>query len=298
MSVPGDIVCETPGGRIAVRGAAPVIPLLRHLAPAWPVQHPSADHNEMAMVTATFDGQMWRYESTAYDSPDYGFLPGLGAANGLVGAMLGTMLACNPTWISLHAGAAEIDGRLVLMIGANMAGKSTLATALAAAGCRLWSDDRVLLMPGTGRVTEGDGWRVMALGLSAKVRLPLPDTAPGSYRSWVHSRRRLVGEDMAYLQTGDNECAPAGAITQPHAILVPDRVPDGPAFAVTSLARGQVVKHLVPAAFAPALSAIERLQRLGKLAAQLDARLLQYRDVFDILPRLQHGYRTDEWGTD
>lgn len=274
---PGDVICETPGGPVAVTGAGPIVPLIRHLAPAWPV-HRRDDTAPDAVVSARFDGENWWFDSTSYESPEYSFPTGLPAANGLVGALLGSMLGLRPTWFTLHAAAVEIDHRLVLIAGANMAGKSTLATALAARGHRLWSDDRVLIMPDDG----DNGFQAMALGLAAKVRLPLPEGAPASYRRWVEDRRKLVGDGMMYLQTGLADMAAAGQMTRPARLLIPDRDPGRGDTGLDPLSAGQVVKYLVPACYAPLMAPVARLQMLARLAGTLDAAVLQYQDAFSL----------------
>jgi len=260
-----------------VTGAGPIVPLIRHLAPAWPIRWRD-DAAPDATVTGRFDGENWWFDSTSYDSPDYSFPTGLPAANGLVGALLGSMLGLRPTWFTLHAAAVEIDDRLVLIAGANMAGKSTLATALAAGGHRLWSDDRVLIMPDDG----GDGFQAVALGLAAKVRLPLPDDAPAAYRHWIRDRRDLVGDGMMYLKTGAVDMAAAGQMTRPARLLIPDRDPGRNDTGLAPLSAGQVVKHLVPACYAPHMSPVARLQMLARLAGTLDAAVLKYRDAFSL----------------
>ena len=50
--------------------------------------------------------------------------------------------------LCLHGSAVAVDGRAIAFLGPKHAGKSTLATALAAAGARLISDDVVPLIPG------------------------------------------------------------------------------------------------------------------------------------------------------
>jgi hypothetical protein len=58
--------------------------------------------------------------------------------------------------VAVHAGLATWRGRTLLLPGPSLAGKSTLALALAAQGATVWTDEYALVSPTSGRAA---GWR-------------------------------------------------------------------------------------------------------------------------------------------
>jgi HprK-related kinase A len=87
-----------------------------------------------------------------YVLPDAAPLP---LAQGLLAAEMGMNLQMalgQRRYLLLHAGAAERDGRAILLSGESGAGKSTLAALLGEAGWRFLGDEFALLDPEDGRI--------------------------------------------------------------------------------------------------------------------------------------------------
>lgn len=113
---------------------------------------------------------------------------------------------------NLHAAAVELNGRLVVFPATNRSGKSTLVSAFAARGHRVFADD---LLPVDLERLEG-----LASGCLPRVRLPLPQGAPAGLVR--HAEQNTVVGDgyYAYLSAGDRDVphgtrAPIGAIVLP-----------------------------------------------------------------------------------
>jgi len=261
-----------PAGAIRIEGAGPLWPILRTLAPAWPDALAEA---AVATVRAVRRSEGWRIASTAYAAPAYAFADGFEAASGLLGAALGTWVACGGDRLALHAAAVEFGGRLVLLLGDNFAGKSTLAVALAARGARLWADDRIVLLEGP------DGPQGETLALRPKLRLPLPAEADAATLAFVAARQAALSPDVVCLRLGPAE-APAFAASAPVGrlyALARDPARSLPP-AATPVGRGEATRLLLAAGFAPQLDGAARLARTLGLAERLPLRRLAYRDSF------------------
>jgi hypothetical protein len=165
----------------------------------------------------------------------------------LVASALAALAIGGPGVILPHAAAAESPAGLVLLLADTTGGKSTLALTLAAAGWRLLSDDRL------GLRREQRGASGIALGLAAKLRLPLPPSAEGLSR-FIRGRVRQSWPSHAYLGLGPEEQALPGAQAPVAACLLLDRAggppklePAGPARLVRALAESAAAPWLSPA---------------------------------------------------
>jgi HprK-related kinase A len=105
-------------------------------------------------LPATRPWRRWIRPSVAitgdYTLPDAAPLP---LAQGLLAAELGMNLQMalgQRRYLLLHAAALERDGRALVLTGESGAGKSTMATLLAARGWRFMGDEFALLDPATG----------------------------------------------------------------------------------------------------------------------------------------------------
>ncbi|MEC9346022.1 MAG: hypothetical protein VYB54_07330 [Pseudomonadota bacterium] len=262
-------VFDSPTGPLRVDAPPATLAATAIQAPAWPRLDSAPASAPLITQQDSGDGTV-RFRSTAYAVPDFTFAPGLMAGNGLVGALIGSFTVGDPGLLCLHAGAVEQDGRLTVLLGQNMAGKSTLAVALAAAGLRFWCDDRLPV--------DRDGL-AFALALRPKLRLPLPTAAPAGFRAFVASRTGTPEADMVYLDLEAERCAGWGERLPLGRLLVLDRQ-DGAEMRLDGIATGEVVKALVPLAFAPHMGPLERLQRLRDLAESCPCQRLAYSDSF------------------
>jgi hypothetical protein len=120
----------------------------------------------------------------------------------------------------LHAGAVEIDGRLVVFPSGRRAGKSTLTAELTRRGYRLFSDDILAVALSDAGIASG-----IATGISPRLRLPLPDTASEAFVRWVADDPGPFNSQYKYLTRAP--VAAEGTIA-PIAAIVTLRRLDGP----------------------------------------------------------------------
>jgi hypothetical protein len=181
----------------------------------------------------------------------------LAAANGLAGALISGLIMHNADLVCAHAGAAEIGRGLVVVLGASFAGKSSVALHLAAAGHRLFGDDRIAL-----RMSAARG---VCLGLMPKVRLPLPEDAGARFREFVAAYTELEGNGTAYLKPWSAEAARFGDEAALSALVLLERT----AHASPTLRRAkpsEMVRALFGNVHAPHHASDELLRRLAELA--------------------------------
>jgi hypothetical protein len=166
----------------------------------------------------------------------------------VIASALAALAIGRPGVILPHAGAVESPAGLVLLLADTTGGKSTLALTLAAAGWRLFSDDRLALRR-DGRSATG-----IALGLAPKLRLPLPPSAEGLSR-FLRGRVLQSWPTLAYLGLGPEEQAAPGTEAPVAACLLLDR--GGGAPRLEPARPAQLVRALAESAAAPWLSPTE-----------------------------------------
>ncbi|MGE0256433.1 MAG: hypothetical protein AB7N54_06685 [Alphaproteobacteria bacterium] len=212
------------------------------------------------------EGTGWRVEATGWPGGESPAADPLSAANALAGLLVDGQLVRVPRLVGLHGAAAVFTAGAVVALGDTGAGKSTLALRLAARGTPILGDDRVL-------VDTGDDPRpaIVALGLSARARLPLP---PGDDRLAAFVERHStewVG-DAAWL--GGAAASPFGT-RAPLAgfVLLERRAGAGPA-RLEPVGAAALAAHLIEQATAPAVGPAELVGRLARLAAAGGLRLV------------------------
>jgi len=264
---------RTPAGPIAVEDLPEdILTAIRAQAPDWPAGDREAEANLRISVEPDRNGH-WRFQSPTFQTPDFAFPPGLVAGNGLIGCLIHTFVAASPDWICLHAGAVEMDGGLTVLLGDNLAGKSTMSVALMARGHRLWCDDRL-------PVTGGDRFDGMALALRPKLRLPLPPSAPASFRTFGASRSGPTEGEMLYVMPQPGEAAGFDARAPLRRLVLLNRR-DNADLNLKPAALGESVKRLVGTTFAPHLAPTALLARLRSLAESTECLTLTYADTFE-----------------
>jgi hypothetical protein len=194
----------------------------------------------------------------------------------VVASALAALAVAGPGMILPHAAAVESPAGLLLLLADTTGGKSTLALTLAAAGWRLFSDDRL------GLRREGSGASGIALGLAAKLRLPLPHSAAG-LSEFIRTRTRRSWPSLAYLQLGPGEQAEPGAQAAVAACLLLDRSGGAPMLEPAHPAR--LVRALAESAAAPWLTPSE-VMRAAASHASLPVFHLRYADASPTVPLL------------
>lgn len=193
------------------------------------------------------------------------------AAAGLADALVGGLVAADPALVCVAAGGAEVSGGLVVLLGAPAAGKSSVALHLAATGHRLFGEDRLALRR-CGAAAAG-----MCLGLTPRVRLPMPRDAGAAFVEFVDGFTELRRHGRAYLKLWSGEAAEFGELAPVAAFVVLDRLADGPD-ALAPAARSDVLGALDAATYAPHLSAAARAASLSALADAAPGYRLRFAD--------------------
>lgn len=272
----------SPTRPVIVDAPQALLDLTRAQAPHWPEAEGTDNAAHVTVLTAD-DGSV-RFTASSYDAPDVVLPPGLLAANGLIGTVIGAFVAADPDWICLHAAAVAVGPKgspgLTVLLGDTMAGKSTLAMALVEAGARLWCDDRLPL---------SDDMQGMALGLRPKLRLPLPDSAPASFTAFVEARGAAREGSMVYIAPSEQAQAAFGEVLPVRRLITLARSPQPQAPKLTQGGIAETVKHLVPVTFAPHLDPVTRLARLRQVATACECLHLTYGDSFEAAGFLMQG---------
>jgi len=174
-----------------VRNAELVLPHLTVFIGGWPVHFagraadcptpPDIDlvEREDGGVTVLLNGRCGY--SLSFDDE-------FNAANGLASALIAAYVTRRPEMVCLHASSAAVgagdDAAIAVMLGESFAGKSSTALQMAAAGHRLFGDDRLAVVAddeGAGRKPV----RGICMGLMPKIRLPLPPDCGPRFQEFV-----------------------------------------------------------------------------------------------------------------
>lgn len=175
-------------------------------------------------------------------------------------ALFSLAAAGAPDQCVIHAGAVEIDRRLVLFVGDTMAGKSSLALHLAAAGRRIFGDDRMIVAAPAGAAPTA-----MALGLACKLRLPIPaDFAPAAVAYARTLARNAEAEEVVYLHPDPGRTAGFGERLPVAAIVMLDRRA-GALAALTPIGAADAVRRLIGLTVTSHMGAGEQLALLTRL---------------------------------
>ncbi|WP_311955020.1 PqqD family protein [Halomonas garicola] len=184
-TAPVDVTLPGLGRCLRVYNAPEVLEALVRAMPGWPLRRePAAGVSPGLYVYRDGEG-LW--QSDPGTAEEFMLPSSASAACSLAADLLSLRLEHDNELVGLHCGSVEIDGRLALFPQSSRAGKSTLATAFAAAGYRLFGDDVLGLTP------AGKG---MAMGVAPRLRLPLPTSFSAEFADYT--RRRAGPEDDRY----------------------------------------------------------------------------------------------------
>lgn len=183
------------------------------------------------------------------------------AADGLASALVAAFIGRNDDTICLHASSAQLGPGLVVLLGDSLAGKSSVALHMAAAGYRLFGDDRLAVRMGAGEASAG-----LCLGLTPKVRLPLPADCGQRFTEYVESFMEIRDEAVAYLKLWEGEAAVFLEQAPIAAFVILNRSETGPC-SMEPASRPAIVKALLGQCFAPQIDARELVPGLTGLAS-------------------------------
>lgn len=164
-----------------------------------------------------------------------------------------------PDQLFLHAGAAAVDGRLIVFPAHGKSGKSMLTAQIARRGGRVFSDD---VLPIGMQSLKG-----MALGIEPRLRLPLPPAVGTGMQDWVGRHRRLSNRKMTYLalpREGPGALAPFGEEQAVGAFVLLNRAA-GNRPAIEPFPRSEIMKLLIRQYFGtdtPMTALVERFKAL------------------------------------
>ena len=243
---------------ILVRNAEAVLAHLPLFLGGWPPRwiDPASAADAMADIEIVEqpDGSIDVVSAGSQSS----FAGAIDAANGLAGALISAFIGRHRDMVCLHAGSVMVGGGLAVLIGGSNAGKSSVALQLAAAGYRLFGDDRIAIEPGDAGALRG-----LCLGLMPKVRLPLPPDCGARFAEFVEGYSEVQDETAAYLKPWEGEAATFGETGRLGALVVLNRSEGAPA-TLDRLGRAALLRAMIENVTAPQLDA-------EALVAQLDA---------------------------
>jgi hypothetical protein len=252
-----------------------LLPILASVFRYWPFFEVEEDAAEVPVIEVRRDGDGyrlyadWRAEPPRYSNP-------VNLACGLAVNVNRAMLQERESWLCLHGAGIDIGGRLVVLPNYYRAGKSALTVCLAAAGARVFSDDIVPLLPG------GPG---MALGVSPRLRLPLPDGLGERSLRFIEQRRGAANKQYLYVELEPHEQAPFGTEARFGGFVLLNRRESGAA-SLSPASSGEVLKQAVLRNFARQVPAEMSLDRLHGVVAASACYKLTYAngdDAADLL---------------
>lgn len=268
---------------VSVENADAVLAYLPYYIGGWPIRWDEGGGGAPDVrITEDEDG-IFHVISTGPGGADFEFDNPYDAANGLGGALISVSVARRSDLICLHAGAAAIDGGLVIVIGDSFSGKSSVALHLTVLGNRFFGDDQIavsLSAPSHG----------LCLGLMPKVRTPLPADCGEAFRQFIDGYTAMKGDDDIYLKLWDGEAATYGETAPVRALVFLDRRADGDS-ELSAATRPEMLKSLVAKAYAPHIAPQDLLAGLTTLADAADLHHLRYSSSRDAAALLSRTFR-------
>lgn len=248
------------GAAVTVRNAEALLAHLPVFLGGWPIRHAGsgADARPDIDIVAGPDGG-FTIRVQGPGGNEIACADEFEAANALAGSLVACFVARAPNRICLHAGAVAVESGLVVLLGGSLAGKSSVALQMTAAGYRLFGDDRVAVeVPEDG----GSGARGLCLGLMPKLRLPLPADCGARFAEFVDGYTEIRDDEVAYLKPWEGEAAGFGETAPVTAFVILDRRADGPV-RLEPESRAAMAEALLGNCFAPHIAAPRLVGLLG-----------------------------------
>lgn len=236
-----------------------LLPALASAFAYWPFRETAGDRGDDPVITVHRNGSGYSVHADWLTDPPH-FSNPVDLACGLAVNVNRAWLQEQDSCLCLHGAGIEIGGRLVVLPSYYHAGKSALTASLAAAGARVFSDDMLPIL------ADGSG---MALGVSPRLRLPLPDGMGVRSLRFVERRRAAGNNQYLYLALEPHEQARFGERSRFGGFILLDRRDSGSA-ALTPATDSEVLKQLVLRNFArhvPVTASFDRLHGLVEAAS-------------------------------
>jgi hypothetical protein len=271
---PSRLSFEGARGSLILNGCADLAAIYRRIMPSWPVRRGGGAERAVRVVRM---GRDYAITSPLLREPLWADTPTSAACASVI-EVARSFLTNRPGWLCLHCAAFETGNGLVALVGTNHAGKSTLAARLLAEGARLYCDDMLPLSPADNRG--------MALGLSPRLRLPLPPRASTKFRRFV--ARHLVSHDDRYGYMHGPTLADHGSMAPVGTLILLERRSDGPAW-LEPVDPVETMRHLVLQNLHRDISAGAATERMYALMAKARCLRLVYSDLEDATALLLGG---------
>lgn len=255
---------------------------LRTVLVGWPFGSPEDLPSRQPLLTATGTPQRvyLRQEATGIEIEEPSAVSALCT---IVVELMAGFVRTQQSLGNLHAAAVEIGGRLVLFPAANRAGKSTLASAFAARGRRVFADD---LLPVDLETAEA-----VASGCLPRLRLPLPRSAPRELVDCVAATTVVSDGYYAYLRAGDI-VVPHGTRAPIGAVVILDRREEMEGAALEPLTPDETLLRLLLQDTKPVHDAGWALDRYLALIENAGMFSLTYADIGAALDCLEAAFAT------
>ena len=143
----------------------------------------------------------------------------------------------DPHLLCLHSAAVAVDGRAILFPAVRRSGKSLLSVLLACRGAELIADDVVGVS-----ARPSDQLRARASGISARLRLPLPDNLDPSNAKLIEGIGGVKNKQYNYVISSNQ--AEFGTLFPIGAVVMLDRQDEGPA-TLEPISRGETLRRLL-----------------------------------------------------
>jgi hypothetical protein len=244
----------------------------------------NAEHGAEVAIRIEQGAKGWTCSGETYDKP-VTYADPVATACSLIAHLYKAHTLIDREGLFLHAAGVRIgagfSGGLVLLTGRYRAGKSVVATACAAAGLQVFSDDIIPLDPG-GRIAR-------APGLAIRLRLPLPEgLAPGT-RDFIATHRIASSKRYAYIHPPPDRLARRGEAAPIRALVSLRRVEDAPA-RLSRLAPGDALSETIRRNFARETPAGRILDAFDRLTDEVPCLRLCYDRAEDAVALLRDAF--------
>lgn len=259
------------GSAITVRHADILLAHLPLFLTGWPIKRIDAGGDDTADIDVIQQaGDKFLIVRRGAGADEQLFDDEFNAANGLSGALVAAYVARQPDKVCFHASSAKVGPGLVVLLGDSLAGKSSVALHLAASGYRLFGDDRLAVSFG-----ETGAPMAQCLGLTPKIRLPLPDDCGQHFAEYIDAFTEVRDDSSVYLKLWEGEAAVFLEKAPVTAFVILERRETGPC-ALLPTSRPEIAKTLLSTCFSPHVETTSLVPAMTQLASAAGGHKLSF----------------------